>query len=292
MLIYLVLLHGYKKYYSVEQSKLHEIIKGNKKFDILFIGSSRTLYHVNPKIIDSTLQCNSFNAGINGARLPEMNLVFKSYLVNHEAPQLVVADLSTTAFSLDQNAFFNPNIYYPWMESDIVFESIAPYKRAGLLKTLPFLQLTEWDDPMRQGAIAGLAGKQDDIPEYYKGHQPSGDDTVQLPFRMRYFTTNWPVHENGIALLDEIIELCEQNHIRLIFTYAPVYQLKDEEVNEEFFPTVKKICDEHHIPFLSYRHLPMNDDHRIFRDEHHLNTIGADIYSRMLATDLKPFAGG
>lgn len=289
-IVYLALINGYSRYYTFEQSKLREIIKGNEKFDILFIGSSRTLYHVNPKIIDSALNCNSYNAGVDGARLPEMNLMFKSYLVNHPPPEIVVADLSTTAFCLDENAFFNPNIYYPWLSNDIVYNSIAPYKRVGLLKTLPFLQLTEWDDHMLQGAIIGLTGKQKPLPADYKGHLKSGEDTIVLPFKMRYLTTNWPVHTSGISLLDEIITLCKKNHIKLIFTYSPVYQLKDEVVNEEFFPTVERIRAENEIPFLNYRHLPMNGDHLIFRDEHHLNTKGADIYSRLLAADLKTFA--
>lgn len=292
MLIYLLLMNGYIRYYSFEQEKLREVIKGKENFDILFIGSSRTLYHVNPKIIDSALNSNSYNAGVDGARLPEMNLMFKSYMVNHPAPKIVVADLSTTAFCLDENAFFNPNIYYPWLESDIVYNSIAPYKRVRLLKTLPFLQLTEWDDHMRQGALTGLTGKEKPLPAYYKGHLESGTDTILLPFKMRYLTTDWPVHPEGVALLDEIIDLCRKHSIKLIFTYSPVYRLKDEKVNEAFFPTVDRICDENDIPFFNYRQIPMNTDHLIFRDEHHLNTKGANIYSTLLAADLKALTRG
>ena len=75
-------------------------------------------------------------------------------------------------------------------------------------------------------------------------------------------------------------------------TYAPVYDLKDEKMNQAFFPTLKYMCDTSNTPFLNYRYLALNTDNRLFRDELHLNKHGAEIYSRILAMDLMKLGEG
>jgi len=286
-LIFVFFRKGYNTYFSFEQSRLKQIINGKGYYDALFVGSSRTYYHINPKIIDSVLNLRSFNGGIDGANLFEINMILKCYLASHPAPRYVIADLPASAFEIAEAPIWNPNIYFPFLNNEIVFNSLRPSKRVYLLKYLPFLQITEWDDFLRQGAFAGLAGKEKPLAPHYKGYLESGTDTIPLPFKMTYLTTDFPVNPDGTALLEEMIKICKKNNIRLVITYAPVYKLKDEKMNPAFFPTLKYICDTSHIPFLSYRYLSINNNHLLFRDEHHLNKHGADIFTTLLAEDLK-----
>src|SRR5687767_3533259 len=82
---------GYERYYSFEHERMKEIIEGKNNYDILFIGSSRTYYQVNPRIVDSITKLSSFNAGSDAANLLEMNLFLQCYLKSHQAPKVVVA---------------------------------------------------------------------------------------------------------------------------------------------------------------------------------------------------------
>jgi hypothetical protein len=286
-LIFVVFRKGYNTYYAFEQGRLNEIIRGNKYYDVLFIGSSRTYYHINPKIIDSVLNLKSFNAGIDGADLLETTMILKCYLQSHPRPQYVIADLSTPAFDIREASIFNPNMYFSHLDNEIIFNMLRPYKRVGLLKYVPFLQITESDDHIKQGVLAGLVGKKQPLEPTYNGYLESGTDTIPLPFKVKYMTTDFPVSKKGVKLMEELIRTCKNNGIRLIITYAPVYDLRDEKMNRAFFPTLKHICDTSKTPFLNYRYLTLNSDNRMFRDELHLNKYGADIYTRILATDLK-----
>lgn len=286
-LIFIPFRKGYNTYFCFEQAKLKEIIEGKNYYDALFIGSSRTFYHVNPKIIDSVLNFKSFNAGIDGANIVEMNMILKCYLASHPAPKYVIADLPTGSLATQETPVFNPNIYYPFLKNKIVFNALKPYKRVSLLKYLPFLQITESDDNIKQGVVAGLAGKQRPLNPTYNGYLESGTDTISLPFKIKFLTTYFPIDNQGISLLEEIIEICEKNHIRLIISYAPVYKFKDEKMNPAFFPTLTNICNTNHTRLLNYRYLSINNNHLLFRDEHHLNKYGADIFSHILANDMK-----
>jgi hypothetical protein len=278
---------GFQHYYQLEQDKLKEIISGTGKFDYLFIGSSRTYYHVHPKIIDSSLNVNSFNAGLDGARLTEINMVLKCYLAVHQKPAYIVADISTNSFDINRAPIFNPNIYYPFLNSPIVYKTISRYKRAGLLRALPFLRVAEWDEYLKAGAFKGSIGKSPIIPRNFKGYLESGNDTIKFPFKRFYQTSDFPVRPEGIMLLEEIIKLCSDNGVKLVLTYAPVYYQDSSVINPGFFTTLRSISEKYQIPFLDYRELQLNKNHLVFRDEHHLNTSGAEMYSRILADDLR-----
>jgi hypothetical protein len=285
-LIYVVFRRGYNHYNKFEQTRLKHIFNDTTYHDALFIGSSRTYYHINPKIIDTVMKLNSFNAGIDGANLLETNLILNCYLASHPAPKYVIADLSTPAFDIQPSSVFNPNIYYPFLSNKIVFNTLKPYKRVNLLRYFPFLQITECDDFLRQGAVAGLMGEIKPLAPQYKGYLESGRDTIPLPFRITYLTTDYPVNKKGTDLLLNMINTCRAHNIKLIVTYSPVYNNHDEKMNPEFFPTLTKICDTTGTTFLNYREITLSQNHRFFRDELHLNRFGADIFSRMLARDL------
>jgi hypothetical protein len=285
-LVYVVFRKGYNKYNEFEQTRLNHIFNDTTYHDALFIGSSRTYYHINPQIIDTVMKLNSFNAGIDGANLLETTLILNGYLASHPAPKYVVADLSTPAFDIQPLSVFNANIYYPFLNNKIVFNTLKPYKRVNLLRYFPFLQITECDDFLRQGAVAGIMGGTKPLDPQYKGYLESGHDTIPLPFKITYLKTEYAINKKGTDLLLQMINTCRKNNIRLIITYAPIYLRHDEKMNPKFFPTLQNICDTTGTTFLNYRDITLSKNHRFFRDELHLNRFGADIYSRMLARDL------
>jgi hypothetical protein len=291
--IFMLYRKGYKTYYSFEQQRLNEIINGKDYYDAVFIGSSRTVYHINPEVVDSTLHIRSFNAGIDGANIVESRLILECYLASHPPPKYVIADVAAPFFEVSESPIWNANIYYPFLNNKIIFRRLKPFKRVYLLKYLPFLQLTECDDFLRNGAFAGLLGnKQPLAPHYDNGYIESGTDTIPLPFKNTYPIREWAIQRQGISIFKEIIEICKKNNIRLFVTYAPVYNLKDGKMNAAFFPTLKYICDANQTTFLNYRYLSINTDNRLFRDEIHLNTVGANIYSNLLARDIKEMEAG
>ena len=140
---------------------------------------------------------------------------------------------------------------------------------------------------LRQGAVQGLMGAKKPLAPHYKGYLESGHDTIPLPFKITYLTTDYPVRKKGTDLFLEIVNLCREKNIKLIVTYSPIYKRHDEKMNPAFFPTLSTICDTTGTPFLNYRDIAISQSHRLFRDELHLNRVGADIYSRMLAYDLR-----
>lgn len=278
---------GYSNYYSIDQKMLAEKINGTEKHDVLFFGSSRTFYQINPKVVDSVMQMRSFNAGIAGANLMEMNMILQCYLKTHQRPKYIVMDIAWTSFDIESRPFFDPNIYYSFLNDETVYNALKPYKNVFLLKHLPFLQLTEADDLIRQQAFLGLLGEKKYTPDdYFKGHLQNTNDTLKLPFKASFSSFTNPVTEKGIGYLKQIITTCKENNIPLMIIYPPVYNYQDKDITPEFFPTINEICKTYNIRFLNYREISLSTDHRLFKDEMHLNQKGSNLFSAILAKDL------
>lgn len=289
--LFLCFRKGSDRYYVMYDSAVREMIRGNTNYDLLFIGSSRTRFIVNPKIVDSITSKNSFNAGIIGANLVEMNLMLQCYLEKHAPPKLLVADLALNAFDT-RKAFFDPKVYYPFLNDSVIYHTLNNYKkRTFLLKYLPFTQLMEADDNQKLNAFYGCFGRYEKIGRVqYKGYLDNTADTISLPFvgipDTYDYKNNYQITPNGLKILDEIIATCNKYNIKLIFTYAPEFYLGNNRYYD-FFTTVNRISAENKIPFYDYRYLDVCKDNKLFVDESHLNKTGAEKFSRILAADLK-----
>lgn len=280
---------GYKEYYKYEYESLEEKINGRQPYDIVFLGSSRTLYEVNPKTADSVFNLTTFNAGIAGANTLETKIIFDCYLRSRPKPKLFVIDLSAAAFSIDMRPIYNPNIYLPFLNNPVVYEALKPYKRVFVLKHLPFIQLTESDDITRQHAIFGLTGKNKySETDFFRGHQKSGSDSIKLPFKLTWpNTSNLPIDEKGIQYFRDMIRKCKALDIGIAAVYPPDYkEFRISLLPPTLLPTIARVCKEENIPFLNLRRHYLSQNHQMFKDEVHLNDKGTEIYTRLLAKKL------
>jgi hypothetical protein len=283
---------GYDKYYSVQQSNLKEIFCSTTNYDILFIGSSRTLVQINPRLIDSITHLKSYNAGIDGSNLLEMEMVFKGYLEHHTPPKIVFVDLPTAAFDIERRPIFNLNMYLPFLSDSVVYNTLRPYEHVFLLRHLPFTQLTEADDYLKSDAFYGWIGKKEQLKgSFYKGYLENGNDTIAIPFKSAYDTSFYRIRESGINYLNEMISLCKSHGINMVITYAPEYYLIKRNLNPQFFETINKISSQNNIQFWNYRDQKICKDNRLFANPGHLNKKGADIYTILLANDINTRLG-
>lgn len=287
-LLYFIYKRGYNHHYANEIALMNERLNGNEPYDLLILGSSRTVHQVNTRIIDSIAGVNSFNAGLAGIKLMEMNTILECYLQSHRAPNLLVMDLPPGSFDSRIFPFFNQNHYYPFLDNEIVYNNLKNHRPVFLLKHLPFLQLTEINDEMRQRAVSGLMGTQYSQPEdRYKGYSPPSTDTIGLPYTKHEPGVSAPIDEEGIGYLKKTIALCKSRNIPLMLILPPAYKALELELNPDFFTTARKICEEEGVILKDYRDLPIKDDHRLFRDQTHLNRKGADIFTAFVAEDIK-----
>ncbi|MEO8764819.1 MAG: hypothetical protein ABI416_11050 [Ginsengibacter sp.] len=280
-----VYVNGHTRYYKHEMERINVLLNKEAYYDVLYIGSSRTHMHYNPRVIDSITHLSSYNLGVEGGNLLEINLWFQVYLQIHQAPKMVVLDLPVFAFDIEKRPFFNPTIYFPYLENDIIYNTLARYKKIQLFKYLPLLELMEIDDYNKFNALRGILGKKEEISYgfTYNGYADNGIRGLTPATGLPQDTITYAVAEAGKKILDAIIDSCSRRHIKLIIAYSPEYYNTDYKKRIDFFQYVTEVSKKNLIPFFDYRNLSICKDSTLFANQSHLNKFGARIYSRYVA---------
>lgn len=293
LLSFSVMKIGIYRYQKEKYKNLNELLTKQTDYDVLFIGSSRTHLTVNPRIIDSVCLTNSYNAGIEGGNLFEFNMMLKAYLENHPAPEWLVLTLDLHSFVSDVD-FFNPTQYYSYTGNTVIKQYLNENGHSTkLLRLFPFLELTEYDDNTKGYFIKGFLNLSE-VPKddfVYKGYLSntlsqitSSPDSTEAK--------DVEISQSRKDCLDTILNTCKEKGIKIIMTYAPEYKdgLKKRIRNSDsVLAYINSIASAQYIPFFRDDRLPLCSDPGLFVNAGHVNRIGADIYSGILAKNLKAY---
>lgn len=271
--------------------KNEQLFNGHISADILLIGSSRVYNTINPKILEDSLKLEVYNAGMPAANIREELLILRAFLSRNRQPKMVVLGLDL--FSMDAKHPFGFYASYLYnLNNRFVNDEMKRDKvKVGLYKLVPFFVMTEFDDYYRGNTIKAVRGqtelrKGDYI---YKGYQSNSGNEIQSNVELPH-QTNITIGQNGIDSLHTFVEICKQKGIQLIFAYSPEFKsmhIESTQNANDIFTTYSDIARQNNIPFLRNDCLEMCSDRKYFANIGHLNRFGADIYSAILAQQLK-----
>jgi hypothetical protein len=275
-----------------KKERLTELFLNHTNHELLFIGSSRTHTDIDPRIIDSLCHVDSYNAGVEGGNLLEFYYTYAAYLVNHPAPKYLVLGLDLWSFDLTRN-FFNYTIYLNYTENPVIARMLLDNGcHVALYKWLPPLVLTDLDDYSKGNALAGLAGASEIAKGdfQYKGFLSNTDAVINPDALVNVEPAHLlRVDSVAVGFLNSIIKNTERTGTRLIFAYSPEY---NHELQASFrnsdtilgmvghFATLNHICN------LRNDSLRICREASLFANSGHLNRLGAEVYSTVLAAQL------
>jgi hypothetical protein len=281
--------HGLLKQKEDVFGKLNEVFHGKENYNVLFLGSSRTLVHVNPLIIDSVLKVNSYNAGFDGINIIESKMFLDSYLEHHPAPRLLVLTIDIGSLAInDTTKLFDFPLYFPYLKDGNVKNTLSEFlPQTKWISTFPFLKPAYYDDFKKYMAIkAAIRPGGDKKNILYKGFAPK-----EMEWKGEELHTRFQIHnsKHGLDLLKQVLNICSENKIKCAIVYAPQTAELTERIDNfnDYLNLLKQTCDDYNIPFLNYSEIPITNDKKYFYNHLHLNSEGANIYSELLANDLK-----
>ncbi len=280
------------KYNCHSYKRLTEIYEDTTAYDLIFIGSSRTHRSIYPKIIDSICGLNSYNAGTEAGTIEDFKLTLKGYLVHHPAPKVVVLTIDLPTFSR-HNEIHNYPQYYPFLNNPVVNTTLSDDGyNIGMVKAMPFVTLTDLDDYSRENTLRLAMGKGGtDIPDgdfEYKGFLSNTTEYIVKP-QLEKDMKRMVLYSECMASLNEMIDICKQHNIKVIFTYAPEYDFnlqKTRTNTDSVFNFIYSTVHKNNIPYLRDDSLDLCKDPRLFANNGHLNKPGAIVYSAVLAEEL------
>lgn len=303
----MLFLHGLDYVFSNDTTswsriEMHELY-GQEDIDSLFLGASHVYSGINPTIADTVWGQNTFNCSTSAQRIDT------SYLLLKEANR--VADIDTCYLEISVNGvtkgleegtllevcrvsdYMRPS----WNKFSYLLTAIQPqdlinafcrarrnWKSVYSLSTMRETVSQKWTAAYRNYEYIKVeAGK-------YAG---KGFVRFQEEFKNVGARVRQPIKENLVNeefryYFQKIAQYCQENSIKLVCFSAPLpeYTLESFGNYDVYYTQAKELCEENNVSFYDFNLtnpsiLTMKDSD--FRDSTHLNEVGAERFTRVLA---------
>jgi hypothetical protein len=240
--------------------------------EVVFFGSSRCIHHVNPKIIDSLSKTTSYNMGWAASNPREIYAALKIYLSRNNAPKLVCIQLDmehddTTEDDLARQSLLK--FYGKNMIDDYFSENLQNNIKIPMLASIKYRDFG-WREILKTM-----------FNNLNKSNQNLGfEPIVANGFNDK--SNSFKIIGKGNLLnqnkwISKSIALCRSKNIKVLLFTTPIFKMS----NGFFF---ERLYNLYEIEY--FNDVDSLGDKRYFFDQTHLNSIGADEYSKILATHL------
>jgi hypothetical protein len=263
----------------------NDIFDENINCEIAIYGSSRAWVHINPDIVEDSLNLKTYNFGIDGHNFWLQNLRHQKIMKNNKKPQLII--YSVDIFTLQKRKeLFNMNQFMPYMLWDFeIYNSTKSYVGFSILDYfIPILRFRHRSDifTSKQTSIHPFRNKG------FKGMEKEWNNDLD---NARKITNSYTItlDTTSVKLFNNFIKTCKSENIDIILVYTPEYIEGQEYVSNrsDIIGLYTKLARSNDLLFFDYSDSDLCKDKKYFYNSSHLNAIGADIFSKTFISDLK-----
>lgn len=286
---------------TISRVMMHELYTQEDNIDILFCGASHCQLGLDPEVLDRGFGANTFNAGSSSQGLETTLALIKEAAAYYDLQQVYV--------DLDYSIVMRqvPNLESIYIISD--YMKLSPRKVEYLLNATSSEYYVNSFMPLHNGrgytknprtilellrrkAQSGYRNYTEVDSSYAgKGHIASrtviADGSLwseDSPGEM-----DFTIPEKQKEYLREIIEFCNENGIQLTFVSIPVtdFHLANITNYDEYVDIITAFLEEYGIAYYDFnlcdRELMQIERDSYFNDDNHLNTAGAQNFSKVFA---------
>jgi hypothetical protein len=275
----------------------NRLVNGKINADVLICGSSRAVVHYNPLVISEIINQSVFNLGLNASlidlQLPRLGV----YLKYNKNPRLIIQNLDPFSLSMS-TAIYNPKQYIPFLNEEKVYHTLRGIEPDFWKhKYIPLYSFAFYGVQFTAWSIRGWLGMEDrdhDIQYKNNGFMPgnlSWNEDFDK-FKRKYpHGLNVPIDDGAIKKLEYLVAVAQSKGSKMIFVYSPEYYENYHVIlnREQLFTVFKHIADKYTIPLWNYSGTPITQSKEFFYNSQHLNSKGANIFSELLAKELKGY---
>ena len=278
------------QYYS-EFEVMNDIYKGSAKGDIAIYGSSRAWVHINPKILEDSLNLCVYNFGIDGYDFTIQYLRHLEYLKHNPKPNTIILSMDIISLQKREDLYnltqflpymlWNKNIkefttsYVGFKKSDYIFPLIRYYGKSSVFETCLSVILKR--DGKKKGRYKGYLGNDEMWNDDF-------ENAIQI---MENYTVN--LDTATVVLFEQFISECKKSNTELILVYTPEYTEGQEFISnrESIMNMYSNLAEKNKLLFLDYSKNSICNSKELFYNSMHLNAEGSNIFTALLANDLK-----
>lgn len=269
----------------------NDLYAGKINANILVMGSSRAWRHIDPRTIKDSLGLSAYNIGMDGQHIPMQLLRYQTLLKYNKQPKIIIYSLDF--FMLKENErLFNKDQFLPYMLFNFeIFNKLKKYQDFNFYDyILPLVryygETTALMHVMKiiifpklnvNGRINGFLGTD----------KKWNNDFESVKKKMKNYSIS--IDRNVLNKFDNFLTDCENKNIKVYFVYSPEFIEGQKFVlnRNELINCLHLLANKHKIPFLNYSNDKICFNKKYFYNATHLNSSGADLFSKKMCSDLK-----
>ena len=241
-----------------------------RNVDVLILGPSSANHHYNCKIIEDSLGMTVYNAGRDGQNIIYAAMVLAA-IVERNAPKKVFLDMSSVMLDGEWNSHLSDMYCFYGMSNqvDSIIRDVSSWQDRFNLHLNLYRYNNTWP-----GIVNGyLAKTQEDMNGYRP--MPVQNGEMKSSFSKRHFIAD----SMDVEYLNHIVALCKKKQIDLVVCASPSLNVS----GGNFHRFMKDYCDKNQLSYLNWNGDTAYINHpELFYDMSHLNTIGADKFTKEL----------
>lgn len=250
--------------------------------DIAIFGASRAHHHYNPHIIGDSLNCSVYLYAKDGMNI-YYHYTMLCALLEHAAQKPKVAIFEMSDIDVNDIPGYNTerlHFLYPYYYNEVAARRvISDLLDKGELLFVRISGLYRSNSKLLSYAKSAFRKKLD--PNF--GYAPLYNVWVE-PIK-EIETSREHVDNKKMEYINKVIETCKKYNIKLIFVDSPNFVIIHAE---QWKNEIRELAQRNDVVFLDYgQDSTFMQHNEWFQDWDHLNTAGADIYTKIIAEDIK-----
>jgi hypothetical protein len=252
--------------------------------DVMIFGNSRAQAHYNDSIISKELSLSCSNAGLTGG----YSIFFPSFeiaqVLKRHHPKVIVYEMSPFTLGYWQGDYDRLSVLTPYINKFPDSKELVLMK--GNNEQLKILSKTyQFNSRIHQIVLYTLFDKRF---KGVKGFIPIKGLTFDVNnCEDNPFSQYIGVDKKKVKMLQNTIDLCKMENVKLIFVNSPFYH-SNQIVQSKAYTKTMSILKENNCNYID-----MSNDSifmsktDLFANQLHLNTQGANLFSQKIAKKLK-----
>jgi len=257
----------------------HEVYTDTCYYDVVINGNSRALVQYDPTIIDSVLECNSYNLGMDGSPINRQMVKYNIYRTCHRKPEVLIQNIDIWTMGIRSG--YEREQFFPYfiLDRDLITE-IDKYEHFSLLeKYVPLYRYSGYWETAKNDMILKT-------PELYKGYLGKDEHWDASVVKSNILVQRDP---NMIRTFVEFLRKEKEDSVQVIFVYAPMFHdifghCDEIDLMYSMYDSIAGLFD---IKVLDFMENTMSYDTCYFYNNMHLNKRGAELFTRQLTDSLR-----
>ena len=286
---------GLAGYDNDRYANLNMLFRGKINADIVILGSSRAWVQYDPKVIEDSTKLSCYNLGMDDAGMTIIKCWLDSYLAFNKPPKIILLNYEINILEKERRIFNKMN-YLPYLNKYPIYSNLEEIDNNILLeRIIPMYKYRGLNEQIIIGLESFFGFAKKPINRKYNGFEGKdkkwNDEFYRVKSKLKKIYYSSGSFAYGLKEIKYIMNICRKNNIDLIIVHAPMYfELQQMIVQKDSLDSIIfNITRGKDFHYWKYTADSLNYNKKYYYNAQHLDKTGAEIFSKILARDLKKY---